>query len=87
MLMPLNPMMPNFENCSATELDVTAKASPSKDGHDRLMAIRALSLGIEHDQDFRLKVPQPWPDRQDEEARNAFIQRLQTWLEDEEIEL
>jgi len=178
MVMPIKPTLPNFENCSATELDVAAKASPSKDGHDRLMAIRALALGIEHDQvaalfmvtrralldwitrfndqgidglidrprsgrpaaipadqtenlrtliehpeqadrshwtgktfhghlrdeldievgyrtvvrwlhdqDFRLKVPQPWPDRQDEEARNAFIQRLKTWLENENIEL
>ncbi len=40
-----------------------------------------------HDNDFRLKVPQPWPDRQDEEQRQAFVQRLQQWLADERIEL
>ena len=36
---------------------------------------------------FRLKVPQPWPDRQDEELRAAFVERLCTWLGDEEIDL
>jgi len=35
---------------------------------------------------FRLKVPQPWPDRQDEELRAAFVDRLCTWLGDEEID-
>ena len=40
-----------------------------------------------HEKDFRLKVPQPWPDRQDEEARQAFVERLQQWLQDEEVEL
>ena len=40
-----------------------------------------------HEQDFRLKVPQPWPDRQNEELRTAFIDRLKHWLEDEEIDL
>lgn len=40
-----------------------------------------------HDNDFRLKVPQPWPDRQDEQARQAFIERLRGWLGDDHIEL
>ena len=40
-----------------------------------------------HDNNFRLKVPQPWPDRQDENLRKAFMSRLQTWLADEQIEL
>lgn len=40
-----------------------------------------------HDQDYRLKVPQPWPDRQDEEARQAFVERLQGWIADEQVEL
>ena len=40
-----------------------------------------------HDNNFRLKVPQPWPDRQDETLRKAFIDRLQTWLADEQIDL
>ena len=29
---------------------------------------------------FRLKVPQPWSDRQDEIARNSFQNQLKTWL-------
>lgn len=40
-----------------------------------------------HEKDFRLKVPQPWPDRQDEEAQEAFVQRVGTWLADENIDL
>lgn len=36
---------------------------------------------------FRLKVPQPWPDRQDEEAREAFVERVRQWLADEQIDL
>jgi transposase len=37
--------------------------------------------------DFRLKVPQPWPDRQDEVQRQAFIGQLKGWLADENIDL
>lgn len=40
-----------------------------------------------HEQGFRLKVPQPWPDRQDEALRTAFIEQLRAWLSDEQIEL
>ena len=39
------------------------------------------------EKDFRLKVPRPWPDRQDEELRKAFQVRLSEWLRDENIEL
>jgi transposase len=40
-----------------------------------------------HEQDFRLKVPQPWPDRQDEAAQNAFVEQVKTWLADADIDL
>jgi transposase len=40
-----------------------------------------------HEEGFRLKVPQPWPDRQDEAARAAFVGRVKTWLADERIDL
>jgi transposase len=40
-----------------------------------------------HENNFRLKVPQPWPDRQDEAARQAFQERLKGYLADESIEL
>ena len=40
-----------------------------------------------HEQDFRLKVPQPWPDRQDEDLREAFVERLRRWLDDPDVEL
>lgn len=39
------------------------------------------------DHGFRLKVPQPWPDRQDEELRQAFVERLCGYIEDEQVEL
>ena len=40
-----------------------------------------------HEKGYVLKVPQPWPDRQDEELREKFRAQLRTLAEDEEIEL
>lgn len=40
-----------------------------------------------HNQNFALKVPRPWPDRQDEVERAAFRERLREWLADESIDL
>ena len=40
-----------------------------------------------HDKNYRLKVPQPWSDRQNEELRNAFINNLRELLTDEQVEL
>jgi transposase len=40
-----------------------------------------------HEQGYRLKVPQPWPDRQDERAREAFVEKLRAWLADADIDL
>jgi transposase len=40
-----------------------------------------------HEEGFRLKVPQPWPDRQDEAARATFVEQVKTWLADEQIDL
>lgn len=40
-----------------------------------------------HDQNYRLRVPRPWPDRQDEEKRKAYLVKLVDWLRDEQIEL
>lgn len=40
-----------------------------------------------HKQGFALKVPQPWPDRQDEAAREAFCQRIEELLKQEDVEL
>ncbi len=40
-----------------------------------------------HEQGFRLKVPQPWPDRQDEALREAFRRQLGLWLQDEQVDL
>jgi transposase len=40
-----------------------------------------------HEKGYRLKVPQPWPDRQDEELREKFLVRLRTLAEDPDVEL
>lgn len=40
-----------------------------------------------HEEGFRLKVPRPWPNGQDEEKRQAFIEKLKTYLKDPETEI
>jgi transposase len=40
-----------------------------------------------HENEFRLKVPQPWPDRQDEETRVKWLKELRLLLSDPEVEL
>ena len=40
-----------------------------------------------HEHDFKLKVPQPWPDRQDEVQRTAWRERLRGLLAVGEVEL
>jgi transposase len=40
-----------------------------------------------HEQKYNLKVPQPWPDRQDEEQRKAFCELLTKLCEDQSIEI
>lgn len=40
-----------------------------------------------HEQNFKLKVPQPWPDRQDEKQRQRWLEQLRGLLSDEEVEL
>ncbi len=42
--------MPNLENCSLGELVTTAKASPVQRSYIRLMAIKALAMGLTHEQ-------------------------------------
>lgn len=40
-----------------------------------------------HTKGFRLKVPRPWPNGQDEEKRKAFVELLRIFLGDPEIDL
>lgn len=40
-----------------------------------------------HEQNFALKVPQPWPNRQNESLRNAFRQRLKSLHEQTDLDL
>lgn len=40
-----------------------------------------------HEKGYRLKVPQPWPDRQDEELREEFLHKLSSLNDDPDVEL
>lgn len=40
-----------------------------------------------HELDYNLRVPRPWPDRQDQEQREVFLEHLRSWQEDQSIEL
>lgn len=40
-----------------------------------------------HEHDFRLKVPRPWPEGQDEALRKEFVEKLQTLTADPQVEL
>lgn len=44
-------------------------------------------LRLLHEKGYVLKVPQPWPDRQDETLREAFRERLSLLAEDPDVEL
>jgi len=61
--------------------------------HGYLRAVHQCEAGYStvvrflHEQGYCLKVPQPWPDRQDEAMREAFRQQLRQWLADEQIDL
>jgi len=40
-----------------------------------------------HELGYNLRVPRPWPDRQDEEERAAFLKRYRCWQEDQGVEV
>lgn len=40
-----------------------------------------------HEQDFRLKVPHPWPEGGDEKKRQAFVNDLEKWAADPTLKL
>ncbi len=40
-----------------------------------------------HEEGFRLKVPRPWPDGQDEEKRKAIVGLIRKWMSDQNIDL
>jgi hypothetical protein len=44
-------------------------------------------LRLLHEKGYVLKVPQPWPDRQDEKLREVFREQLSSLAEDPEVEL
>lgn len=40
-----------------------------------------------HDQNYRQRIPRPWPDRQDEKQRQVHLEKLAEWMLDDQIEL
>jgi transposase len=40
-----------------------------------------------HQLDYNLRVPRPWPEKQDEQARAAFIEQMRLWQQEENLEL
>lgn len=44
-------------------------------------------LRLLHEKGYRLKVPQPWSDRQDEAQREEFLKKLRSLAEDPNVEL
>lgn len=40
-----------------------------------------------HDLNFHLRVPQPWPERQNEADRKAFLEELRGWCAEPKVEL
>jgi len=61
--------------------------------HGYLKEQLAMELGYSttvrwlHELNFHLRVPQPWPERQNEEARKAFLEELRTLAVDPKVEL
>jgi len=84
------------------DLIVPVLEDPSKAGqihwtgvklHGYLQEKLAMELGYRtiirwlHELDFNLRVPQPWPERQNEEQRKAFLQDLRSLSKDPNVQL
>jgi transposase len=61
--------------------------------HGYLKEQLAIELGYStavrwlHELNFHLRVPQPWPERQNEEQRKRFLEKLRGWCADPKLEL
>lgn len=61
--------------------------------HGYLKEKLAIELGYRttvrwlHELDFHLRVPRLWPERQDEEKRQVFLEQLRGWTADDKVEL
>jgi transposase len=61
--------------------------------HGYLKEQLAIELGYRttvrwlHELDYHLRVPQPWPERQNEEERKVFLEELRTLSADPQVEL
>lgn len=61
--------------------------------HGYLKEQLAMDLGYRtlirwlHELDFHLRVPQPWPERQNQEQRQQFLEQMRGWAADPNVEL
>jgi transposase len=84
------------------DLLVPVLENPAQAGHYHWTGVRlhgflkeqlAIELGYSttvrwlHELDYHLRVPQPWPERQDEEQRKRFVEELKTLQADPAVEL
>ena len=86
-------LTPELQSLVTTPADIGVTHWTGQKFHGYLTEQLELQVGYRtvmrwlQEQNFRLKVPRPWPDRQDEALRQAFQIRLGTWLVDENIDL
>lgn len=86
-------LTPELQALVACPTEVGVTHWTGKKFHGYLQETLELEVGYRtvlrwlHESNFRLKVPRPWPDRQDDALRSAFQDRLKTWLDDSAIEL
>jgi hypothetical protein len=45
------------------------------------------TIGWLHELNLNLRFPRPWPERQNEEERQAFLERLKQWTNDLTVKL
>ena len=64
----------------SSSMDISRSSSVSRWGYST--TVRYL-----HELGYNLRVPRPWPERQNEEQRNAFLEQVRRWQADAGLEL
>ena len=68
-------------------LKEAARARSGLQHNSSRTGIRLRTVRYLHELGYSLRVRRPWPERQNEEERNAFLEQLRTWQADPAIEL
>jgi len=77
------PNIPNAENCTLAELETAAGAAPSRRSYARMMAVKALILGVSHEQvaslfNVKRDSVSRWVRRFNERGIDGLIERPRT---------